>query len=133
MLRKTAVFIVICILAFSCGNQNKFLPILQDGKWGYIDKKGRIVIEPQLDVTYAGFFSDGLAAVNIGSKWGFINEKGDMVISPQYDGTGGFRKGFAVAELRDKLGFINKSGQIKPKVRIVRIFTLWVKALYGLL
>ncbi|HLO48926.1 MAG TPA: WG repeat-containing protein [Kamptonema sp.] len=37
-------------------------------KWGYIDKTGKIVVEPQFEG--AGNFADGLAPVNIGGQWG---------------------------------------------------------------
>ena len=40
------------------------------GKWGFIDKTGHYVINPQFD--FAQSFSDGLAAVRIGGKWGYI-------------------------------------------------------------
>ena len=40
------------------------------GKSGFIDKTGRIVINPQFDLP--AFFSEGLAAVFIGGKWGYI-------------------------------------------------------------
>ena len=36
-------------------------PAPQKGKWGYIDRSGRTVIEPRFD--YAWDFSDGLARV----------------------------------------------------------------------
>ena len=43
-------------------------------KSGFIDKSGRIVINPQFNV--ADSFSDGLAMIRIGDdktgKWGFI-------------------------------------------------------------
>ena len=40
------------------------------GKVGFIDKTGHYVINPQFGLAHS--FSDGLAAVRIGSKWGFI-------------------------------------------------------------
>ena len=44
------------------------------GKWGFIDKQGKMVINPQFDhVTFEGTFSEGLAGVRIGGKWGYIS------------------------------------------------------------
>ena len=67
------------------------------GKWGFIDKQGKWVIQPRFDA--ADIFSDGLAAVRIGDdktgKWGFI-DKDRWVIQPQFDDTFGFRGGVAM-------------------------------------
>ncbi|MBS6476048.1 MAG: WG repeat-containing protein [Clostridiales bacterium] len=55
-----------------------------DGKFGYADKSGKLVINPQFDEARR-FNDNGLAAVCIGDKWGFINEKGTLVINPQFN------------------------------------------------
>ena len=54
-----------------------------DGKYGYIDTKGNVVIEP----VYLGAkpFSDGLAAVKRGFFWGYIDKTGKTVLDFQYD------------------------------------------------
>src|SRR5712692_7147714 len=48
----------------------------ENGKWGYIDKTGKMIISPQFDQAWG--FQEGLAAVKIHSedgngKWGFID------------------------------------------------------------
>ncbi len=48
-----------------------------NGKYGYIDKTGKYVINPQFD--YAGSFSEGLAVVEIGGKWGYIDKTGKFI------------------------------------------------------
>ncbi len=40
-------------------------------KFGYMDKKGNVVIKPKFD--FALDFSQELAAVRIGNKWGYIS------------------------------------------------------------
>ena len=58
---------------FCCGPQfdevfdfsEGFGNVKNDGKWGYIDKKGKVVIEPQFDD--ASDFSEGFAKVKIES------------------------------------------------------------------
>jgi len=58
-------------------------PIVQNGKWGYIDVRGEVVIKPQFRMAFE--FSEGLAPVVIGTKFGYVNERGVVVINPQYD------------------------------------------------
>ncbi len=54
-----------------------------DGKWGFVDKKGTMQIEPQFDE--ARSFKNGLAAVRVQDKWGFIDEEGTICIEPAFD------------------------------------------------
>lgn len=50
-------------------------------KWGFINDRGEVVIEPQFDeVNESVSFSEGLCAVRIKKKWGYINRYGRMVI-----------------------------------------------------
>ncbi len=70
-------------------------PIQQDGKWGYADGAGRIVIKPQF--SRAGRFSEGLALVWSGGapltdpvitsfvKMGYINATGHWVIHSRFE------------------------------------------------
>src|SRR5438105_2982043 len=64
-----------------------------DGKYGFINSAGQIVINPQYDE--ATWFSEGLAGVKINGKWGFIDEAGRIVIQPQFDGVIDFYEGLA--------------------------------------
>lgn len=59
-------------------DSTSLFPIILDRKWGFINKAGEIIINPQFDV--ATDFSEGLARVRTGRKWGFINQKGKLVI-----------------------------------------------------
>jgi len=51
-----------------------------NNKWGYINKRGENVINPQFD--YVRSFSEGLAPVEIGGKWGYIDKSGDYIWKP---------------------------------------------------
>lgn len=64
-------------------SDNGFAVAKKDGKYGYIDTKGRTVIDFQFDK--ADGFKHGLAAVRKKGKWGFINKKGHFVIKPKYE------------------------------------------------
>lgn len=87
-----------------------------DGKWGFIDKNGQMVIQPQYEVgkpdELPPAFREGLAAVRVGGKFGFIDAKGQMVIQPQYGYVSPFSDGIASVLSSGGYGFINKNGKI---------------------
>jgi hypothetical protein len=68
-------------------------PVIQNGKWGYIDKSGKMKIQPQYDCAWD--FSDDMACVQVGLLRGYINTKGEMVLKPQYAMAGPFVNGAA--------------------------------------
>ncbi len=83
-------------------------------RYGYKDKAGNIVIEPQFTDCHAGFY-EGLAAVSIDVKrkrvFGFIDKTGKWVIDPVYRQVSIFSEGLAsVEEEGKKAGFIDKKG-----------------------
>ena len=52
------------------------------GRYGFIDKKGNLVIEPKYRRVLT--FSEGLAGVDVKEhQWGFINKNGEIVIKPE--------------------------------------------------
>jgi hypothetical protein len=53
---------------------------VRDGKFGYIDHNGKIVILARFD--RAEKFSEGLAIIQIDGKYGYINTDGKIVIPP---------------------------------------------------
>ena len=84
--------------------------VVINGKWGYIDKSGNMVIPAKYDWAYD--FSEGLAAVVINGKMGFIDKSGALVITAKYDNAGGFGEGLSWVETGGKYGFIDKSGAL---------------------
>ena len=56
------------------------------GRWGYIDKTGKVVINPQFEKAQP--FSEGLAAIRLGRKWGFVDRSRKMTINSQFDDAG---------------------------------------------
>lgn len=93
-----------------------------NGKTGFIDKSGTMVIEPRFNQERGyGFgrdmhwgFSEGLAVVSTGQypnrKYGCINHLGDFVIEPEYDMIWPFSEGLAPVWTGGKWGFIDKTG-----------------------
>ncbi len=91
-------------------------PAQVDGKYGFIDASGAMMIRPQFKETYG--FSDGLAAVQVGELWGFVDPSGKMVIRPRYVDVRGFSGGLAAVSLNyRKYGYIDKSGTMVIKRR----------------
>ncbi len=83
-----------------------------NGKWGYIDKNGTMVIQPQFDETQG--FSEGLALVWIaGKNWGYIDKTGKFVIPQQFakNQSGKFSQGLAYACIASTCGYIDKTGR----------------------
>ena len=86
------------------------LPVKLDKKYGYQDRNGKLVIQPEFDL--ASQFVSGLAAVKIGKKWGYINDSANFVIQPKFDNALTFSEGLARIQIGQKYGYINKSGEV---------------------
>lgn len=80
-----------------CVTNDNLIAFSKDGKWGYIDEKGKEVIKPIYNK--AKSFSNGLAAVSNGEKWGFIDKEGELVIDYSFFDVDYFNeKGFCMVE-----------------------------------
>jgi len=84
--------------------------VMENGRYGYIDKTGKVVIQPQFENTMG--FNEGLAATKLGGKYGYIDVKGNWIIKPQFDFTYMFSDGLAMVEINKKSAWIDKSGKI---------------------
>ncbi|MDR1110116.1 MAG: WG repeat-containing protein [Deltaproteobacteria bacterium] len=101
------------MLTFDC---NKINSIKYNGKWGYVDRNGRLLFDPpEFDNQYA--FTDGYAAVQKNKKWGIISEQGKFTVLPLYDELSYVEKGVFKATLAGRESWINVQGveQAKPK------------------
>ncbi|MFH1676896.1 MAG: WG repeat-containing protein, partial [bacterium] len=69
-------------LSFSEGLACVMIGNQATGKWGYIDKAGNTVIEPQFELAW--WFRNGFAHATekvSGGKWGYIDKTGKFVWS----------------------------------------------------
>lgn len=86
------------------------------GKFGYIDRAGKIVI-PIGTFAFGRGFSEGLAEVGVNgckgeSCTGYADKNGKLVIKNQFSSGSEFREGLAVVEVRGgKRGVIDKTGK----------------------
>lgn len=81
-----------------------------DGKYGFLDGRGRTVTEVKYSIIHK--FSDGLALVRLNDKSGFVDESGKEVIPASYDNADSFSEGLAAVKSNGKWGFIDRSGKI---------------------
>ncbi|MBD3183354.1 hypothetical protein GF312_13740 [Candidatus Poribacteria bacterium] len=108
------------------------LPMYRNGKGGYIDRSGNLVVAPQFD--RVSRFSEDLAIIGITekniyyelevitkieeiTKHGYIDETGKVVIEPQFQNAGPFCEGLAYVldgnyEPHGLYGYINHSGEM---------------------
>ena len=71
--------IIILTVFISYGHSLELYPIVINGKYGYINKCGKIIITPQYRLAYP--FSEGYGRVlNSSKSYGFIDESGQYKI-----------------------------------------------------
>lgn len=82
----------------------------KDGKWGYVNKQGKIVIQPQYQM--ADWFVGGLARVRKDGQWGLIDKTGKVVIPIKYTQADNFLEGASAMAVQkgSKYGLVNRSG-----------------------
>ncbi len=72
------------LTSFSYGQDTPLYPIKQDARWGVINEKGEIIVQPLYDAI--GHFKQyGYAVVQKNGKTGLLNTSGQFVFQPQYD------------------------------------------------
>ena len=57
-----------------------YAAVQKNGKWGFVDIEGKLVIDYQYDDALS--FSNGYAAVKEGDAWGYIDTENSMAIEP---------------------------------------------------
>ena len=105
------------LLVMACSSKRSLVTgglfpiVMRPDQWGYIDKSGTIVINPQF--RNASFFFEDLAAASPdGKKFGYIDKSGNFVINPQFDEARPFSEGLAAVVMGPKLGFVDKTGTV---------------------
>lgn len=88
-------------------------------KWGFVDKTGKTVIQPQFEET--GNFSEGLCAVkDENGNWSYIDKKGIAKIDKNFNSAFEFLNGKAIVSdlFEEKFGIIDVEGKfmVEPKL-----------------
>ena len=110
------------------GFNDGLLMVIKDGKNGFIDKTGKLVIPCEYNALP---FSEGLAVVhkynpdrdeNNSDDWGFIDTTGNVVIPIIYDWVGSFHNGRSVYKDNGKYGLMDNKGNITVPAEYNNIF-----------
>lgn len=94
--------------------EENLVSVCKDGKWGYMNKSGEIVIDYQFE-DVGIFKEDGLAYVVTDGKYGFIDKTGAYIINPQYDDAGPYCDGLAYVKHGEEYGYVNTLGEVAIK------------------
>lgn len=65
-------------------SNNKLFASSKDGKWGYVDHAGNIIVDYIYDKV-TEFNEYGFAAIKKDGKWGSINEQGEILANTEYE------------------------------------------------
>ena len=116
-----AVALAAAFAAVACANAAnestapRLYAIERDGKRGFINADGVVVVEPQFDAvswSHAAEFHDGFAPISRDGRIGFINAEGRIIIEPQYERAGYFAEGRAPVRLGEEWGYIDAAGAV---------------------
>jgi hypothetical protein len=109
--RKLILLLVLsCLLSVSYGQD---LAIVQcaDGKFGFKNAEGDIVIDCQYDII-GSFSEEGLAPIKLNGKWGYIDKMGNIVIPIAYLAAQRFWEGLATVQRKNgDFGYIDTTGK----------------------
>ena len=73
-----------------------FAAVEKNGRWGFIDQKGRETVRPQYQDVLA--YGEARAAVKKDGRWGFIDTKGKETVKPEYDTVWPYKDGRATVQ-----------------------------------
>lgn len=89
-------------------------PIRVGGAFGFIDRAGKVVIEPRF--ARVGDFQDGLCLAWIGAEAGYIDTRGEFVIPPQFTTAGDFHEDRALVSKDGRYRVINRRGETVAEI-----------------
>lgn len=84
------------------------LAVKSTGKWGYVDRQGRWIIEPRFDAASA--WVDGVGPVSVSGRWALVNREGKLMFAPAFDALGHAWNGLVPAAREGRWGLVNLRG-----------------------
>ena len=91
--------------------QPRLYPVVENGRWGFIDSQGEVVVTPRYE--WAANFSRDLALVRENGLYGYIRRNGDVAIEPQYEDAWHFSDGLAPVMIDGQWGYIDGEGVLR--------------------
>lgn len=118
-----ACTVVDSVFGSEADSEVTLFPILLNGRWGYINAQGAIIIEANLQ--NAAPFSEGLAAVQHEWSWKYVNTEGEFLIDEDFQNIRSFSEGKAAVQMDRRWGYINKDGAfvVNPRFREAHAFS----------
>jgi len=120
-----AQILIILLIIFSCFNfgyaqtnidktmaNTQLQPAYIDGKWGYKDANGKIVINPNFERADK-FSNEQTAVVKYNGKFGMIDKTGRFIAEPIYSSIDPYYEKFYQVELNGKYGLLWVDGRYK--------------------
>jgi hypothetical protein len=116
MMKTKLVCLIVLALHFHAFAQeapkgSQLKPVFVNGRWGYADPSGRVVIDARFDAALP--FAGGIARVGVvdealpeigaspNIKWGYIDERGGVLVELRYAVLRDFAEGLAAAAVLD--------------------------------
>ena len=123
MKRKILIInILLALFSMICKAQDDdiLIPVKIDGKMGYVNMDGKIVISPKYDKADR-FYENGFASVWLDGKSGVIDRSGRVVIDLKYEGTASWGSEYVTIGVDKKCGLIDLKGNVilEPKYDFV--------------
>ncbi len=64
--------------------ENNLYAVELDGKWGFEDKDGNLIVQNEYDMV-TEFNEYGFAGIKLDEKWGVVNSNGEIILEPTYE------------------------------------------------
>lgn len=87
-----------------------YLKINKNGKWGFMDRKGRVVVEPIYDEVFN--YKDDICCVELNERYGYINRQGEEIAPTIYEVASSFSEGYASVCKGGAYGYINAENEV---------------------
>lgn len=89
--------------------------VKKNGKWGCIDKTGKLRIQHLYDEA-TGFTAENRSAVAINGKFGHIDKSGKVRTPLKYDFASYYNHGISMIRIDDKYGYMDTTGHFITKI-----------------